>query len=174
MRILDVGCGSGIELIRFIVRGAHPADCFGIDIDTNRVAHARALHPHVNVVVGNAAQLPWPDSNFDLVSQFTTFTSIPDANQRTRAAEEIRRVLRPGGHLVWYDFWINPINPVTSPISAKEVRGMFPDFVGTIRRVTLAPPLARRIAPHSWFAAALLQELFPLQTHCLGVLTKRG
>jgi ubiquinone/menaquinone biosynthesis C-methylase UbiE len=124
--------------------------------------------------VGNAADLPWPDASFDIVSQFTTFTSILAASDRERAAEEVHRVLRPDGTLVWYDFWVNPTNKNTRPISAAGVRRLFPGFVGTIRRLTLAPPIARRIAPRSLLLASLLQELSPFQTHLLGVLKKSG
>lgn len=172
LRVLDVGCGGGVELVRFIARGAQPANCFGIDLDASRVAQASALHPSLNLVVGNVADLPWPDGTFDIVSQFTTFTSILAASERERAAQAIQRALRPGGILIWYDFWVNPTNKNTRPISAAGVRELFPGFVGPIRRLTLVPPLARRIAPRSLLLASLLQELGPLQTHLLGVLRK--
>lgn len=170
--ILDIGCGTGAELVRFVLRGARPAHCHGIDIDSGRVAEARRLHPGLHVVNACVTQLPWADASFDLVSQFTTFSSILNSSARVAAAAEITRVLRPGGHLIWYDFWLNPVNPRARGIRPREVRGLFPGFVGRFHRLTLAPPLARRIAPWSWMAAAVLQEFLPLQTHYLGVLSK--
>jgi hypothetical protein len=43
-------------------------------------------------------------------------------------------------------------------------------FVATL--VTLAPPIARRLVPVSWLAAAALERLVVFNTHYLGVIRK--
>src|SRR5438477_5376690 len=116
LEILDVGCGSGGFFLRLMSWGASPELLHGIDLQVDRVLKARSIHPNIEVVEGNAAALPWPNERFDLITQFTTFTSIVDDGVRGQAAKEIDRVLKPGGRLVWYDFWINPINRATHPI----------------------------------------------------------
>jgi len=170
-RILDVGCGDGLQLLRFLLMGASPENLHGIDLLPDRVAAARRLHPMLNVVEGNATALPWPDASFDLVTQFTTFSSILKPERRRMVANEIIRVLSPGGHIVWYDFWLNPKNADTHGIRPAEVKSLFPRFAGKFHRLTLAPPLARVVAGRSEAAAAILQALPLLQSHCLAVLS---
>jgi len=77
-RILDVGCGGGRELINLIRYGATPENLFGIDLLEDRITEAKSLHPSVNFTLGDASVLPYPDKYFDIVIQFTVFTSILD------------------------------------------------------------------------------------------------
>ena len=172
MEILDVGCGSGGLFLRLMSWGVDARSLHGIDLQRDRVKSAQGIHPDLNVVEGNADSLPWGDRRFDVVTQFTTFTSILDDGVRRRAAQEIDRVLKPGGRVLWYDFWINPTNPRTRPLRAKEVKRLFSGYRAQLRRVTLAPPIARIVAPRGQLVAAILERIWFLQSHVLGVLTK--
>jgi len=172
LEILDVGCGSGGLFLRLMSWGASPESLHGIDLQTDRVQRARSIHPKIDVVEGDAAALPWSNERFDLITQFTTFTSISDDLTRKRAAQEIDRVLKPGALLIWYDFWINPINRATHPIRTSELRRLFPGYGFCVRRTTLAPPIARFIAPRSQALASVLQGLWFLLSHLTGVLKK--
>lgn len=60
------------------------------------------------LVVGDASRLPYPDGSFDLVYQATALSSMPSRAMRDRVAVEMRRVVRPGGFIVSYDFAWNP------------------------------------------------------------------
>src|SRR4029077_3549569 len=172
LKVLDVGCGSGGELLRFGIRGVEASNLYGIDLLPDRIAAARRRNPLWHLSVANAATLPWSDRSFDLVSQFTTFSSILSRDVRASSATEIIRVLRPGGYLLWYDFWLNPTNKGTHGIGPAEVRELFPGFVGRLARVTLAPPISRLVAPHSWSLAVFLGQIPFLRSHYLGVLRK--
>lgn len=102
-RILDVGCGYG-RLLRFWAEmGADPCLLFGCDVALYRLERARWLSSHMQLILANAGQLPYPSASFDLVSQCTVFSSILDGELRVRAAQEMMRVLKPGGFLFWYD-----------------------------------------------------------------------
>ena len=90
--------------------------------------------------------------------------------QQAAMAAEMRRVLRPGGLIVWYDFWTNPTNPQVRGIRPDEVRRLFPGCRCQFRRVTLAPPLARRLVRLSWTSALLLEKLRLLNTHDLAII----
>jgi ubiquinone/menaquinone biosynthesis C-methylase UbiE len=93
-RVLDVGCGSGAALAP-AARDA--ASATGIELSPAMAKRARSAVPEVEVLVGDAATLPFPDSSFDVVlSAFTVFF-MPDP---TSALREWRRVLTPGGRLV--------------------------------------------------------------------------
>jgi len=164
---LDVGCGGGWWLRTLTRWGAPPVALTGIDALAEATEAARRVHADVRIVRGSAAELPFGDGSFDLVSQFTVFSSILDRDVRRRAAAEILRVLRPGGVALWYDFTVNPANRDTRGIGAREAVALFPGCRTEVRRVTLAPPLARLVAPRAWLLAAVLEALPPLRTHLL-------
>jgi hypothetical protein len=74
---------------------------------------------------------------------------------------------------LWFDFRVNnPRNKNVRGISSSEIHSLFPDGSIRLRRVTLAPPLARRIVPISWIAASLLEKIPVLRTHYLGIIRK--
>jgi ubiquinone/menaquinone biosynthesis C-methylase UbiE len=171
-RILDVGCGAGQWLADFETWGADRDALAGIDLLDDRVAAARArLGADADLRAGDASSLPWPSGRFDVVLQSTVFTSILDPAMRAAVAGEMARVLAGGGVIVWYDFFVdNPRNRAVRGVRKRDIAALFPGFEMTLRRVTLAAPLARAIAPRSHLAAVLLEALGPFNTHYVGVL----
>ncbi len=170
-RILDVGCGTGEWLLDLLSWGATPEALCGIDIDPKQIADAVENLPNVDLRVGNAARLPWPDGSLDIVIQATLFSSILNVGFKRAIAEEIVRVTRPGGLIVWYDSrYSNPWNRNFIGIRSGEIRRLFPGCSFRFRSVTLLPPLARKIVPASWIAALLLEKLPFLRTHILGII----
>ena len=147
VRLLDLGCGSGADLARFHDWGIPVSQLVGFDLLRERLVTARGRTLKAGLAQGNAGDLPFSDSSFDIVFQSMMFTSILDRDLRRRAASEIRRVLKPGGTILWYDFRWNPTNPATAGIRIAELGRLFPGWPITTRRVTLAPPLARAVAP---------------------------
>lgn len=188
-RVAEIGCGGGYFLSRFLDYGA--AQAAGIDLMETRIAIARARDPRLELVVGDAAQLPWPDGAFDLVTQFTCLSSVLDRGLRRRIAAEMWRVTSPGGAIVSYD--MRTPSPVlrairrvlalhprarsdgahtpTEPVDGDELRALFPGAEARIRPITLATDLAalaQRSRPLSW---ALMLPRFP-RTHLLAVARK--
>ena len=125
---------------------------------------------------GSATQLPWPDRSFDLVCQHTMFTSILDRGMREQAAAEMTRVLREGGGILWYDFaYDNPRNPDVRGVAKREIQILFPQLAIHLQRVTLAPPIARRLPrPLLPMLHPLLGAIPFLRTHYLGLFLKPG
>ncbi len=167
-RILDIGCGSGIQLQRFIASGARPENLSGIDLMTERIEQARHLNPAINWQVGSAHQLPYPDAQFDLVTLFVVFSSILNKALRQSIADEIWRVRKAGGLILCYDFaYSNPRNPAVEGISRQQIQQLFkrPGTHFDFRRVTLAPPISRLLAPRSRWLADTLEQLKFLNTH---------
>ena len=174
LRILDVGCGNGNMLRQFMQWGAAPEDLAGIELRPEPVEYACHLNPNLDIRCGSAMALPWPDASFDLVCQHTVFTSILDTAMRRQVAAEMSRVLRRGGAVLWYDFmYDNPRNPDVRGVSAKEIRALFPGFEINLHRITLAPPIARRL-PDRFLPILypLLSAILLLRTHYLGLLIK--
>jgi len=174
--ILEVGCGSGSWLRQFIRWGATPQNITGLDLRPEAVAIARRLCPEaVRVQCGTATELPFADESFDLVLQSTVFTSVLDGAAKRKIASEMRRVLRRDGLILWYDFLFdNPRNPDVKGVGRREIHALFPDCRIELRRITLAAPLARRLAPRSWLASYMLARIPLLCTHYLGALRKAG
>ena len=169
--ILDVGCGQGGWLLEFLQWGATVAKLHGIDLLPDRIVYARERIAGAELRCGDARELPWPDASFDLVSQFTVFSSVLDAAVKQQVAGEMRRVVRPGGKVLWYDLRkSNPMRPVKG-IGREEIRRLFAGCTFRFLNATLAPPLARVVARRSW-AAGFAMEILPLATtHLAAVIT---
>ncbi len=109
MRYLDVGCGAGSAASR--IAESRSLDVTGIDIDPEqiRAANAAAARPNLHYLVMDATHLDFADGQFDIVSTSKTIHHIPDWE---RAFEEMTRVLRGGGTLIYRDFtapsWLIP------------------------------------------------------------------
>jgi len=176
-RILDVGCGKGEWLMDFLSWGVTPEFLSGIDIDQQQIAEAARRLPKADLRVGNAAELPWPDASFDIVLQATLFSSILNADFRKAIADEMIRVTKPGGLILWYDLrFDNPWNPSVRGIRTGEIKKLFRGCVLTVKSTTLLPPLARKVVPVSWMAALLLEKVPLLRTHllaCIRVVPRR-
>jgi ubiquinone/menaquinone biosynthesis C-methylase UbiE len=173
-KILEVGCGSGDMLRDFIKWGARPENVIGIDLLPDRVAEAVHLCPKATEIhQGNAVKLQFPNNTFDLVVQSTVFTSVLDAAMKKEMASEMCRVLKPDGLILWYDYYMdNPKNPDVKGVKSQEIRAIFPKCEIRLRRITLAPPIARILAPYSWLLCQLLSQLPWLCTHYIGVIRK--
>jgi len=171
-RILEVGCGAGLELARLSAYGACRPTLFGIELDHARAVRAETCTVGSGIVQGDAAELPYRASSFDLILQFTVFSSIPTIEMRRRAAAEILRVLRPGGHLLWHDFWVNPVNQRTQALGRRDIRELFPGCRIRLRASTLAPPIARVLAGRSWLASWCLEAIPWLRTHYVALVTR--
>jgi ubiquinone/menaquinone biosynthesis C-methylase UbiE len=170
---LEVGFGPLGWLGELLCWGLRQADLHGIELDPNRLGRVREILPVADLRLGDASALPWESESFRLVIASTVMSSILDSSVRRLVAQEITRVLSPGGALLWWDFRVdNPQNPHVRRVQRKELLDLFPTLKGEIRSVTLVPPLARLVAPRSWAIAAILESIPLLRTHLLGVLKK--
>jgi SAM-dependent methyltransferase len=95
-RLLDIGCGGGLLLRDALKSGAAAA---GLDHSPDMVEVAQQRAPGATVVLGDAEQLPFPDSTFTCVSMSIVFFFL---DAPVRVLEECRRVLVPGGRLAIY------------------------------------------------------------------------
>jgi SAM-dependent methyltransferase len=170
--IVDVGCGNGHWLLEFLQWGAVPSNLHGIDLIGERIAYARARLQGADLRWGDAGSLPWGDGTFDLVTQFTVFSSILDAEAQAEVAKEMLRVLRPGGRILWYDCrYSNPSNAAVRGLDRDDIRKLFPSCSIQFAATTLMPALSRAIARRSWAAAAALEALGFTCTHLAAVIT---
>lgn len=93
-RILDCGCGTGHNLTWMRQYGVP----VGIDLTWTGLAFARNRGAR-GIAQATAAQLPFGDARFDVVTSFDVIYALDDAVEAD-ALREMFRVLRPGGYLV--------------------------------------------------------------------------
>lgn len=174
-RILDIGTGSGRKLASLMQWGALPSNLFGVDLMAERIEAAKQSFPGIRFTLGNAEQLYFDAHFFDIVLLFTVFTSILDERMARNVAEEVKRVLKPTGAVVWYDFrYRNPFNHNVRGVTKGAIQTYFPYFSLKLRTVTLVPPLARRLGRATPILYPALSSMPCLRTHYAGILVKPG
>lgn len=103
--VLEIGIGTGNSLEYY---SHQMTSLTGIEPHKGLLEQAQArlqaldvrLAERVTLVEGDAGQLPFADDSFDTVVAFLVFCTLPDP---ARAAAEVRRVLRPGGRLLFFE-----------------------------------------------------------------------
>ena len=100
--ILDVGCGGGKTVSR-LAQKAPLGKVFGIDYSADMVEYSKKVNKkliaedHAEIVEGSVGKTGFSDDFFDLVTAIETYYFWPGFSD---AAQEIRRVLKPGGHFL--------------------------------------------------------------------------
>ena len=93
-RILDVGCGTGANLMLLSQFG----DTEGVDVSPDALEFCRQRGLN-NVRLGEAEKLPYEDARFDLVTALDVVEHIDDDVAGLR---EFRRVLKPDGRILLF------------------------------------------------------------------------
>ena len=124
--ILDCGCGTGHNLAMLRKYGR----AYGIDLTWAGLQYARQQGDR-QVARASAAQLPFSDARFDLVTSFDVLYSLPDQVERNAIAEMFR-VLKPGGTLI------------VNVAALEALRGNHSILSGEVRRYS-RPDLRRRL-----------------------------
>jgi arsenite methyltransferase len=101
LTVLDLGCGAGTDLL-IAAQMVGPNGCaIGIDITPSMVQRARQSAAemkleNVEVHEGPIEQVPVADESVDVVISNGVIDLVPD---KDAVFSEIKRVLKPGGHL---------------------------------------------------------------------------
>jgi len=174
VRLMEVGCGAGGNLLELLRAGVRPEHLSGVELLPDRVEAARAvLPPTVVLHLGDALALDVPPASLDIVFVSTVFSSLLDDVFQQRLAEALWRWLRPGGAVLWYDFTVNnPRNPDVRGVPLSRVRALFPHGRVTASRLTLAPPIARAVTRFHPSLYTLFNILPLLRTHVLCWIAK--
>jgi SAM-dependent methyltransferase len=124
-RILDVGCGGGFDLAYWLSLGWPPERLAGVDLVERRIAAAADRCPGVDLRLTSGSELPFEADSFDVATAVTVFSSVLDPAVRRRLFAEMRRVARPGGSILVYDFVIrNPRNPDIVAMTRRRLLDM--------------------------------------------------
>ncbi|MEZ4798675.1 MAG: class I SAM-dependent methyltransferase [Flavobacteriales bacterium] len=166
LSVLEIGAGGGINISFFKNIGVPAHQIFGNELLAERVEDLQLRHPDIHIIAGDALQI---DENtfgkMDVIFQSTVFTSILDDGFKSKLAEKMKALLKPNGMVLWYDFvYNNPSNKDVKGVPVAEVRTLFPDFDFHFEKVTLAPPIGRRVGS----MYPLFNALPFLRTHVVG------
>ncbi len=170
-RVLDVGCGTGVDLVRFVRGGASG---FGIDLADSAIALARENLRHQSLAaslsVGDGECLPFPEGTFDLVYAHGVLQYTPGDRA---LVEECRRVLAPGGTAFFQVYnrisWLNALSRVMkvglehqdAPVIRKYSPGEFRALLGAFSNVRVVYerfPVTSRL--HGGWKGAVYNHLF--------------
>lgn len=114
-RVLDVACGSGVAAAEAAARGAIAT---GVDFSPAMLAVARAAHPAIAFLQGDAEALPCPDAAFDAVVANFGVHHVP---RPPVALAEAFRVLGAGGRIA-VSFWSDPVQNIAWRLLLDAVR----------------------------------------------------
>jgi ubiquinone/menaquinone biosynthesis C-methylase UbiE len=125
--ILDLGCAVGLST--FALQAVYPqAKITGLDLSAYflAVANYRSQQHQAEIhwVHGQGESTGLADASFDLVSIFLMFHELPQSATH-RIFAEVRRILRPGGHLAIMD-----MNP------KSEIYAKLPTYMLTLLKST--------------------------------------
>jgi len=170
-KVLDVGCGAGVDLVRFARAGAVAT---GVDIAPAAIDLARRnfelQHLEAELLVADGEALPFEDGQFDLV--FAHGVVQYTANDQA-LVNECRRVLKPGGEAVFQVYnrvsWLNLLSkvmkvglehedaPVLRKYSSAEFRRLLTGF-SVVRLVPERFPVKSRL--HGGWKGLLYNKFF--------------
>ncbi|RMF67597.1 MAG: class I SAM-dependent methyltransferase, partial [Calditrichaeota bacterium] len=148
-KLLEVGCGVGIDLVRFAQGGAVVT---GIDLAEQSIDLAKKYFEHLHLEgdlrLGNGEDLAFEDDSFDVVYAHGViqYTANPQ-----RMVDELHRVVKPGGQVIMMVYnrksWLNFMSekfgiglehedaPVLRKYTAAEFRALLSRFA----RVEITP-----------------------------------
>ena len=148
-KVLEVGCGAGVDLARFAKGGALVS---GVDLAASAIDLARANFDQQGLrgefQVADGERLPFPDDWFDLVYAHGVVQYTADP---TRLVDECRRVLKPGGDAIFQVYnrvsWLNALSKLMkvglehddAPVLLKFSIGEFRRLVSGFREVKIVP-----------------------------------
>lgn len=170
-KVLDVGCGAGVDLMRFARGGAIAT---GVDISSSAIELARKNAGHqgldVQLKVADAEHLPFADGTFDLVFAHGVIQYSSDTQ---RVIDECRRVLKPGGEAIFQSYnrhsWLNALSKLMrvglehegAPVLRKFTPGEFTRMLrgfSSVKVVYERFPVKSRL--HKGWKGALFNTFF--------------
>jgi ubiquinone/menaquinone biosynthesis C-methylase UbiE len=167
--VVEIGAGQGLNFPHY---AAEVGEVIAIEPEPTlreaaETAAANASVP-IHVVAGVADELPVADAGADAVVASLVLCSVPD---QQRALAEVRRVLRPGGELRFYEHVIPRDQPKRLLLQIIDRTGLWPAISGgchpardTTSAITRAGFEIEEIE-HFGFAAQRFEPLIP---HILG------
>ena len=177
-RLLEVGCGVGLDLARFAKNGAIVT---GIDLAQVSIQLAKqnfqqqGLTGELSVMNGEALQ--FPEGSFDVVYAHGVLQYTNDAH---RMIQEIHRVLKPGGRAIVMVYnrcsWLNFLSMIANvqlehedaPVLEKYTISELTEMLGIFSQIEIVPerfPVRTRL--HGGLKGIIYNDLFVNMFHLI-------
>lgn len=168
-KLLEIGCGNGMNLLEFIKLGFAPNNLFGNDLLPQRIESSRKILPHsVTLIEGDALKLDYENEKFDIIYQSMVFSSILNDEYQNHLAVKMWSWVKKGGGILWYDFsYNNPSNKDVKGVNYSRIKKLFPQGKIYRYRITLAPPVARKVVKIHPIFYKLFDFISLFRTHWL-------
>ena len=167
LSVLEVSSGRGGGAA-FLVRRHGPREYVGVDLSAAAVAfcQARFALAGLSFLQGDAEALPFEAVRFDVVMNVEAAKNYPS---RAAFVAEVRRVLRPGGHLLFAD-------QCEGSDVASLRRELSPPGMKIVGERDLTRNVMEAIESTSESTAALIRRRFsgPLRTYMMQFAAVRG
>ncbi len=170
-KILEIGCGVGIDLIQFAKNGA---DVLGIDLADSSIDLAGKYFDHAGAkgkfVRMDGEAMEFEDNSFDMVYAHGVIQYTANAS---RMIEEIYRVTKPGGEAIMMVYnrisWLNFLSKIMkvelehedAPVLKKYSIAEFEEMLSVFSSVKIIPerfPVKSRL--HKGLKAILYNGIF--------------
>lgn len=113
VRILDLGCGDGMNA-SFFLKYFKGCEYHGIDVSEDSIIQSKKYKTdHTSFQVYDGKYIPFDDYTFDIILISCVLHHVPH-DQHHALLCECKRVLKQNGRL--YVFEHNPLNPITRHI----------------------------------------------------------
>ena len=129
----------------FVELGMDPQDGLGVDVSDERFQEGLKKNPSIRMMKTDGMTIPAASESFDLVVQFTCFMCIPSYDFRRRVANEMARVLKPGGYIFWWDVPASDVPGV--PPERLCPRDYFSDMPIRVEDVSMMPRPSETVRP---------------------------
>ena len=155
-KLLEVGCGAGIDLVRFARGGANVT---GIDLSKTAIdlAHKNLeqREQSADLRVMNGECMEFADNTFDVVYAHGVLQYTPDTE---KMIAEIHRVLKPGGEAIMMVYnkhsWLNLMRTVTNvPLEHEDAPILKKFSVSELKQLL-----------HRFHDYRIVPERFPVRT----------
>lgn len=125
VKILDMGCGEGRFLRKFIDWGANPVNLSGIDINEGIIELARDLcAPGIDFTIGGGDCMPYADQSFDIIINVGVLQCIMNNDLFGAVAQECMRVLRDDGIMITCNITENALPKFFAAALVDHMRGV--------------------------------------------------
>lgn len=160
---IDVCCGTGEWTVSLAQQTGPSGRVVGLDFSQRMLAIAQQkkekLHlDQIELVYGNAMELPFEDDTFDYATIGFALRNVPDIMQVLR---EMKRVVKPGGMVVSLEL-SKPFWPIFKQVYSLYLNGVLP---------LLGKLLANRYEQYRWLPQSLRN--FP-DSHQLAEMFKQA
>lgn len=113
-KVLEIGCSNGFRLS--VIKKIFNAECFGIDPSNTAIEYGKKKFPNITLKIGTADNLPFDDSNFDIII-FGFCLYLCDRKDLFKIAYEADRCLQDEGTIIINDFY--PPFPYKNPYTHR-------------------------------------------------------